>query len=241
MAFRDSKDNHLFMNEYDITSFTTEARPVLSSPLRDVTVFGDGGFKGLRGTGEDKLSWAGLFDDGASGSDVIMHAMRLGSSAKVITVWQNDDVIERECYGSGFAWAETALVEGRIGDVVRMSGEFQLGLADRLKSLGTKVTFSATGNGTSIDDSAASSSGGKWVYHVFAISASGGNARWQLVLQDSANNSTFATVGSESVNLTAVGAARREFTGTFRRYVRIRHVLDATSGSITYLAAYERD
>jgi hypothetical protein len=241
MAFYDSRVSKFFVDKYNLTPFTRDVAPKSNSPLRDVTVLGDTGRKWFRGTGEDVASWSGLFDDGASGSDVIMDGLRAATVSQVISIWSGDTVLGNQGYGSGDGWSVGPEITSRVGNMVEMSAEIQLGLMDRLKSLGPLVSKTATFNGTSIDDAASSSSGGKWIYHIVTFSATGGNARWQIVLQDSANNSTFATVASESVNITAVGAARRVFTGTLRRYVRVRVVLDATSGTLEFFAAYERD
>ena len=140
---------------------------------------------------------------------------------------------------SGGAWiGEDPAVDASVGSLVAMSASINMGLVTRSKSTGTKSTVTASTSGTSIDDAASSASGGDWVYHVFAFTASGGNARWQVALQDSANNSSWADVSS--VNVSAVGAAKTSITGTLRRYVRQRVVLDASSGSITFAASYNR-
>jgi len=240
MAFYDTRVGKLYVAQYDLTSFTREASTPLDRPLRDVQVYGNTGFKGIPGHHQDTLAWRGLFDDGASGSDVILNALRGASSSQVVSIFHGDSVLGNMGLTSGEMWVEGALHEARVGNAVSASFDAQLGAAARSKSLGPKQTVTSTDSGTSIDDSASSSDGGTWAYHVLAWSATGGNARWQLVLQDSANNSTFATVASESVNITAVGAAFRTFTGTLRRYVRIRAVLDATSGSLEFIGAYER-
>ncbi len=52
--------------------------------------------------------------------------------------------------------------------------------------------------------------------------------------------SSFATVQQVVIANGAVGGGRAAFTGTFRRYVRIQRILDATSGSITWMTGYFR-
>ncbi len=240
MAFYDSKVGKLYIAQYDVTGYTTEVTPKSERALREVTVLGDDGATFIPGTSADKLSWSGLFDDGATGSDVVMDALRSATVPQVVSVWNSDAVLGNRGYGSGQGWIAAPDIKSSVGSRVEMSGELEIGIYDRLKSLGPKSTVTATTNGSSLDDSASSSSGGSWVYHLFAVSATGGNAQWQIEFEDSADDVAFATVGSESVNVSAAGAARRTFTGTLRRYVRVRVVLDATSGSITFFAAYRR-
>ena len=100
-------------------------------------------------------------------------------------------------------------------------------------------TITSSTSGTAVDDSSSSSSGGSWYYQIIAFSAVGGNARWTANLQHSTNNSTYTDVSSAHV--TAIGAARTEFTGTLNRYVKHRVVLDASSGSITFAISYVRN
>ena len=99
-------------------------------------------------------------------------------------------------------------------------------------------TITSSTSGTAVDDSSSSSSGGVWFYQILAFSAVGGNARWTVNLQHSSDNSSYSDVSSAHV--TAIGAARTEFTGTLNRYVKHRVVMDASSGSITFAIGYIR-
>ncbi len=241
MAFLDAQKSRIYVAEFDLSSFLTEGNLVTARTIHDATTLTDTGRKGHPGTNRDTLAVRMLYDDGAtSGSEVIADALRSATAVKVVTAMP-DPALGKQGYASGEGWSTGLEESSRVGSLVEIAGSLELALTDRVKSLGEKVSKTASFSGTSIDDSASSSSGGKWVYHIFTFSATGGNARWQIVLQDSANNSTWATVASESVNITAVGAARRTFTGTLRRYVRERVVLDATSGTLEFFAAYERD
>ena len=99
-------------------------------------------------------------------------------------------------------------------------------------------TITSSTSGTAVDDSASSASGGSWYYQILAFSAVGGNARWTVNLQHSSDNNTYTDVSSAHV--TAIGAARAEFSGTLNRYVKHRVVRDASTGSITFAIGYVR-
>jgi len=99
-------------------------------------------------------------------------------------------------------------------------------------------TITSSTSGTAVDDSASSASGGSWYYQILAFSAVGGNARWTVNLQHSSDNVTYTDVSSAHV--TAIGAARAEFSGTLNRYVKHRVVRDASTGSITFAIGYVR-
>jgi hypothetical protein len=239
MTLYDSKDTIIYMAQYDITTYTTEAGLTGSRNLHEATTFGSAGATFHPGTETPTLSWSGLYDDGTSGSEVIVNALKGASSESVISYYPGTDAIGKLSMASGGAWiGEDPAVDASVGSLVAMSASINMGLVARSKSTGTKSTVTATTAGTSIDDAASSASGGDWVYHVFAFTASGGNARWQVVLQHSANNSSWSDVSS--INVSAVGAAKTAFTGTLNRYVRQRVVLDASSGSITFAASYNR-
>ena len=91
------------------------------------------------------------------------------------------------------------------------------------------------GNGTSHDGTAASATGAVAHVHVTAFS---GLTSVDFTIEDSANNSAFAVIGTFS-QLTAIGAQRIAISGAIRRYVRIVTNVTGT-GSVTFAAAYAR-
>lgn len=104
-----------------------------------------------------------------------------------------------------------------------------------------KTTITATTSSTALDNAAESTAGGSWYYHVFAWSAAGGNARWQLSIQESSDNGADAYADKDGpYNVSAVGGARKAIAGTIERYTKFKATLDATSGSITVAAALRR-
>lgn len=238
MALYDSKDAVIYTNQYEITEYTTEASLAGARPLHEATTFGDGGATFAPAVETATFSWTGFYDDGASGSEVILNALKGATSESVVSYAPAGDSISSLVMASGNAWVTEPTTDASVGSLVGMSANFNLGEATRSKSTGAKSTVTATTSGTSIDDASSSSSGGSWIYHVLAVSASGGNAQWQVKFQHSSNNSSWTDI--TSVNISAVGAAKTAFTGTFNRYVRQRVVLDASSGSITFAVSYNR-
>jgi hypothetical protein len=241
MAFFDSEKSRLYVAQYDLTSFTSELSG-LPGPrqLREVTTWGDGGTKWHPGIQAANASWSGFYDDtSVTGTDVALSAFRGQSAANVLSFFP-DPTVGAIGHVTEDLWQSDQTYKTRVGEMVQVSVSWEAGKVRRTRSLGPLVTKTATSQGTSIDDSASSASGGSWAYHITAFSASGGNARWQIILEDSADNSSFATVASENPFITAVGGALRTFTGTLRRYVRVEMNRDATSGSIEFIASYER-
>lgn len=140
MAFYNSKVGKLYVAQYDLTGFTTEMSPSSPRTLLDVTVFGDEGIKHLPGLSADKLSWSGLFDDGAAGSDVVMDALRSATAAKVVSVWPGDTTKGNRGYGSAEGWSVGPDIASRVGSRVEMSGELEMSRHDRIKSFEPKAT-----------------------------------------------------------------------------------------------------
>ena len=240
MAKPHSKDARAFSDIYDLSGSGVALTPTAQRVLPDGTAFGDAGRKqGPAGPSEDIWTLDGLFDSAADGIDKVLSDL-LGSE-KVVSLFPAGAAVGDIGLARDAMIGSNYRIKSVPAELVQVAVEVSFnGQGERVKSLTPKVTKTATFNGTSIDDSASSSSGGSWYYHIIAFSATGGNARWQIVLQDSANDSSFATVSSESVNITATTAARRAFSGTLRRYVRVRLVLDASSGSLEFQASYLR-
>lgn len=242
MTLYDSKDSVLYVAQYNLTTYTTEASVAGTRTLLDTTTLGSSGATFIPGIDAPTMSWSGLYDDGTSGSEVIVNALRDASAASVVSLYPGTDAIGKLAIASGDAWVDASpVVTANVGTLVAMSATINLGLVTRSKSCGTQATITSSTSGTSIDDAASSSSGGSWVYHIFALDAVGGNARWHLNLQHSADNSSWADVSSATVAASdGVGAAKASFSGTLNRYVRHRVVLDASSGSLTFAVSYNR-
>ncbi len=239
MAKKHSKTTRVFVDDADLSGSSTSLTLPNSRVLSEATGFSDGGRKYLGGPSEDVFSIETIFDEATDESDEEWQGI-LGTE-KVVTLWPGGDAISAVGYGSGNALGSRYSLSSRVPDMVIGSVEVNMNAqSERIKSLQVKDTSAITANenGTSIDDSASSSSGGSWYYHVFTLTASGGNTRWVLHLQDSANDSTWADV--DTVNVTAQTSGRRTFSGTLDRYVRQQRILDATSGTLISSISYLR-
>lgn len=240
MAKVHSKDTQVFIDDGDVSGASTALSVPLARVLSDRTAFGDAGRLYLPGPSEDTFSLETLFDDDTDGVDEELHGL-LGTET-VVTLWPKGTAISAIGYGSGVAIAGTYRLTSRVPELVLGAGEINFNqVADRVKSLQAKdaSAISATEAGTSIDDSASSSAGIVWYYHVFTVTASGGNAKWTIVAQDSANDSSWADIETP-IDISAQGSGRRAVSGTIDRYVRQNRVLDASSGTLISHISYVR-
>lgn len=101
--------------------------------------------------------------------------------------------------------------------------------------IATHAAITSTTNGTSVDNSAATSGGA--VVHLHATAFSGLTSD-TITVQDSADNSSFATIGTFTA-ITAATYQRLTIAGTVRRYVRVVDTVVGT-GSCTRLVALAR-
>lgn len=245
MAFFDASISELFIGTTDYKSYATDITGIPSQrTVSDVTTIGDTGRKHHPSVQTATPSISAIYEDGTL--DPALATLRTATSGQTLTYWPGGDATSDRGWGIGSVYSTGVSNQSQIGEAVKVT----LGLQSDnvmepihgLQNSG-KQTSTASGSGSAVDDNGASSSaGGAFYYHVFAISATGGNAQWTFNLQDD-DNSGFtspATVATVTIGDSAIGAARISFTGTFQRYVRIQRVLDASSGSVTFVTGFNR-
>ncbi len=98
-----------------------------------------------------------------------------------------------------------------------------------------KTALTITTTGTSIDDVAGTTAGGRANLHVFV--SSGGV--WAFTLEHSVNDSTWATLATFTANGGSVTAEHKTVSGTVNRYVRL--LATRTSGTCTVACAFARN
>jgi len=243
MAKVSGLNTRLYVQGYDLSGDANAIGSMgWSQNLYDVTTLDSSAVKRIVGEASGELSVDVFFDAASSRS----HSVFTSNSGKQ----PSTDQVVLVPLGSAVGSKSAALVakqadysvNSAVGSPVTASATFSSNATPT--EFGTMVTafddtITSSTSGSSVDDSAATSNGGSWVYQILAFSAVGGNARWLVNLQHSSDDSSFSDVISAYV--TAVGAARGEFTGTLNRYVKNRVVLDASSGSITFAIGYVRD
>lgn len=123
-------------------------------------------------------------------------------------------------------------------NLLMATAEFQasLGLAAGVivQALGA---LTATGNGTSVDNSASSANGG--VAHLHVVNVSGTSPTLDGKIQHSSDGSTWADLVTFD-QVTDVTSQRITVTGTINRYLRFIRTVGGTSPSFTLAAAFAR-
>ena len=246
MAKFNSKSTLVYLGAYDVTALSTMLDVQAKRVINDVTGFGGTGRGHLAMVQESQVEYEGIFDDIAGNLDNAMAALRVAAATTPASFYPGGAAIGLKGF-AGSVYLTNEPVQIKVPEAILLKASFLFdGTSEqKVTSLGVKATVTATTAGATQDDAAQSTIGGSWYYHVTAVTASGGNAQWQVEWQDSANGSVWATIGTEKYNVTGAGGpvgARHDLAAgaTVRRYVRLNLTLDASSGSITVQAGYVR-
>ena len=232
MAFINANQTKLIYGTLPLQAYLRSVQPSASIEMLDVTSLADSAKSYVPGLEEFSLNIEGMFDnDAAAGSLWSTITTPIDASSSVVT----------SAAPSGFAlgnptWliqANTVSYEpsSNVTDVVTFN--MSMGSASTSQtgiSLGDLTALTATGTGTSVDNSASTSNG--FIAQIHVTAASGTTPTMTAIIQHSTNNSTWATLGSFTA-ATGATSERISGTGTVNRYVRISYTIGGTTPSFT--------
>ena len=237
-TFAHGKNVNVFINEYDFSTYFNDVSATSTVETSEVSAFGSSAKEYIVGLLDGTVSLSGMFDGTATGTDVVFSAV-LGSTTK-----QNVIVAP-----SGHSNGATAIVleaddtsyevSGAVADVVQTSAEFQSSDGvEHGKILSSGAAISATGNGTSVDNTAASTNGG---VGFVSVPTNTRNGNITVKVQQSADNSTF----TDLITFTVVTSTQKTFqrvevTGTVARYLRVNYTVAGSTGTATPVVAFAR-
>jgi hypothetical protein len=232
MPFINSNQTKILYGSTALAAYIRSATPSASVDMLDVTSLADTSKSYIAGLEEFGLNVDGMFDNSTGA----------GSLWDAITTPINSDLVVATSVGpTGFAngssvWVIPARtvnyeVSSAVADVVGFSMSFGAGqpaaLGVSLLDLGA---LTATGNGSSVDNAAASSNG--FVANLHVTDVSGTTPSMTMLVQHSTNNSTWTTLAT----FTAATAATSQIvtgTGTVNRYIRASYTITGTTPSFT--------
>lgn len=239
MAFIHGKSAGIVHGVYDLTSYLNDASVSQDVETAETTVFGISAKTYITGLRDATISASGMFDGAASAVDEVLTAS-IGS----------DTLAPMMVAQSGLTGAERAYilqskttsyeVSAPVGDVVSVSFDSQAdGGADDALLLTSLAAITATGNGTSRDNSASTTNGGMAQVHVTANTL---NNSLVFKVQHSADNSTWADLVTFTTVPTTTKTSERSAVAsgtTVNRYLRANYTTSGT-GSITFIMAFAR-
>jgi hypothetical protein len=237
MAFVHGKSSRVILDAVAFSGFLRGFEAGSEREMADSTVLTDSGHRYVPGLDTGTVSFDGLFDNTvtAGSQDATLDAAHGAAAASVISLAPDgfalgNRVKSCEARENNYTYASP------VADVVSFQASWQSeGIVDSGVSLHDLTSVSATGNGTSVDNTASSANGAVGALHVTANTRDGSTT---IKIQDSADNSVWADLITFTVvGATTTTAERVAVTGTVDRYTRIVHTLAGTTGAITYAAA----
>ena len=218
MARRWSGEVRVYFEQYEVGTATVSVGIKRELDALENTALGDTAERVLAGIRKDGIEWSGYFDDSTSFD--AFKATNIGSATLVCSVFIGTTTGNR-AYGALTRLYSESVAMANKG-VVMANGSM---VPDHTLDRGYVHLLRTTGTGSSssaaVDGAAASTGTGFWYLHVFSYAGGGSSV---VNLQDSADDVTYAAVGTQAVS--AATAYRISVTGTIRRYTRL--IWDAT-------------
>lgn len=166
------------------------------------------------------LSQEGFFNDAAGAENEAFSG--LGATSQVVCYAPSGNVAGRALRGFAGAFAANYERIVKVGDVHRSKADYTISGAHEdgviVAALAARTTAGNT-QSASIDNGASSANGGSAYLQVSALTL-GGYTNLVVTMRHSADNNTFADLGSAFTAVTAAPAAQRiTFASTVNRYV----------------------
>jgi hypothetical protein len=234
MAFVAGRRAKVLIGEFDLSAFLNNASAARTADLADVSVFGDTDREFLKTMQAATVTLSGFIDTVAGSTEPVLSSFLTGTSTRPVSIfWDADAIGSPGICGAGWegSYEDSAPVDGVQAIAANLTFTGQVDRAVSLHALGAET---GTGAYTSVDGGASSSNGAVANLHVTAAGASGTGT---VVVQDSADNMTFATIGTFS-NFTAATSQTIYIAGTVRRYVRAN--LTSARNTQTFAVAFGR-
>lgn len=230
MAATPGYKTRIYNGDFDLSAKLADVSPTVEVAMLDVTTFSETAHRFIAGQDSATFSCQGFVDaasdaDTAAWTDVQPFTFcptgsTIGYPAVLINALRSSYEI-----GSEVAGVNSFTINGQ--------SDAQIGYGVSLHDLTAETS---DGSATSVDNAAATTAGGFAHLHVTAFS---GLTDAIVTVEDSANNSVWATIGTFAT-VTAATSERIAISGTIRRYTRA--TVDVTgTGSVTYACFLSRN
>lgn len=215
----------------DLTSYFREASVPMETDVEDATTCGKTAKVYKPTLSDGTATLAGLWDGAVSAVDERLASM-LGADASLLTVaWDGLTAGNRVALLD--AIETTYEVSAGVGGLVEVSAEFQANEGARSGvALASLAARNVTANGTTVDQTAATTAGGFGVLH-----ATAGAGSANVKVQHSSDASTWVDLVQFDL-LTAPSSQRKSVAGTVNRYVRAQWTFG--TGPITFAVSFAR-
>lgn len=237
-TFAHGKNVNVFVDEFDFSTFFNDVSASSAVETTETSAFGTSAKTYIVGLQDGTVSLSGMFDGTATGTDVHFSSV-LGQASKQLVL------VAPSGHSNGAsavvlqADSTSYEVSGAVADIVQTSAEFQSDEGvEHGVILSSGAAITATGNGTSVDNGAASTNGGVGFLSVPINTRNGNNT---IKVQQSADNATFTDLITFTVVTSSqLTSERVEVTGGVARYLRVNITVAGSTGSATPVVAFAR-
>lgn len=228
-TFTHGKNAKILANGYDLSAYFSTVSQSGTAETAEVTTLGAASKAYIAGLKDSTFSVEGYYDASAGAVDEVM-ATILGTETVWTAVMSGDTTGAR---GYGAKTIGTSVETGaEIGGAVTISAEAQSTTGpDAIVVLHPLEARTANGNGTQVDNGAATT-GGLSAY--LQVTAKSGTPSLVAKVQHSSDGSTWADLATFSTVTAANVAERVTATGTVNRYLRALWTISGGSPSVTF-------
>jgi len=238
MSFRHGRNTRVLFADQDISSYLNEVSGSQTLETAETSTFGSNAKTYVVGQNDATISFSGMFDGEEDAiAEIFQDVIDNDSTPAITLAYDNGLGVGNRC--SIAEAKQTGFdVSAPIGDVVSLSGEFQV--TDGIRQavlLAAETTDSSSSDGTAVDNSESTAIGARANLHVTANSSDDATT---IKVQHSADNSTWADlITFTSVPATTTTSETVSVSGTINQYLRAQSTL-AGSGDITYSLSISR-
>lgn len=233
-TFIHGKNTDVLVGNADLTAYFKDANMATTIDTAETSAFGNTYKTFVQGLGASTIALTGMWATGSAADvDDVLSPLINSAAVLPVSVWPNGVGIGRKGFGMG-STEDSYGITASIGAVVGVTAGFKSVVDSGGKSgvglfPGTGIV--ATASQTSVDQLAATTKGGYTLLHV---PANTWNANAVIIVEDSADNSSWATIATfTTVPSTTTTSEYKAIAGNIRRYVRSTITLTAGAGSIT--------
>jgi len=238
MSFVHGSGARVYVNGFDLSAFLKSVSSSHEVEAHDSTTFTATAKTYMPGLEDATLSAEGLFSGAVGATDAVLHAALRGRTPVVWNWLPAGDV--DGAFGYGLLAVETSYeIESPVDDLVSISAEAQSNVGrERAQILHPLAARTATGNGTSRDNTTATTAGG--VGYLQVTTVSGTTPSLTAVIQHSVDALTWVDLITFTAVTASNNAQRIAVTGTVNRHIRAAWTISGTGPSFTFFAAFGR-
>ena len=239
MAFSHGSKAALYIAGSDVSSAFTSATVTRSRDTAETSGLGSTAKSYISGLDDATVSAEGLYEAGSTLADDVLATIFGSASKSAFILAVNGGAAVGDPALAGKIDTSSYEISSPVDGVTATTLDFQT--SDGVPSgkiLKPKSAVTATANGTAVDNSASTANGIVAVLQVFAIS--GTTPSITVSIEHSADNSTYALLGTFTAVTSGTSAQVITTAGTVNRYVRAVFTVSGTTPSATIAVAAGR-